>query len=348
MFGSEEILDKYREKANAAFIRQISERSQDAASLNFLSKEEEQDVQEYFQIKLVEFCAKFQPPMPKSVMGTSVHYFKRFYLYNSVMDYHPKEILVTAVYLATKVEEFNVSISQFVANIQGNQERATKIILNNELLLLQELHFNLTIHNPFRAMEGLLIDIKTRCGDMIESVDALRPEIDKFLDQVYLTNAILIYAPAQIALASIIHSASKQKKNLDNYVTQLLFAGQENDSIKNIVTCVRQIRILAKNVREPVKNIKALCDRLEACRNQDNNPDSAAYKRKLEELVDEEDSLLEPASKSSRTDTDILGMRSLSPGANWSLNQTKPVVHVRHFVPDQTTCPLFAICIQNN
>jgi hypothetical protein len=26
------------------------------------------------------------------------------------MDYHPKEILVTAVYLATKVEEFNVSI----------------------------------------------------------------------------------------------------------------------------------------------------------------------------------------------------------------------------------------------
>ena len=34
--------------------------------------------------------------------------------------------------------------------LQGNQERATKIILNNELLLLKELNFNLTVHNPFR------------------------------------------------------------------------------------------------------------------------------------------------------------------------------------------------------
>ena len=33
------------------------------------------------------------------------------------MDFHPKEILVTAVYLACKVEEFNVSMQQFVANI---------------------------------------------------------------------------------------------------------------------------------------------------------------------------------------------------------------------------------------
>ena len=66
------------------------------------------------------------------------------------MDFHPKEILVTAVYLACKVEEFNVSMQQFIANVQGNQERATKIILNNELLLMQELQFHLTIHNPFR------------------------------------------------------------------------------------------------------------------------------------------------------------------------------------------------------
>ena len=34
----------------------------------------------------------FQPPMPKAVKGTSLQYFKRFYLYNSIMDYHPKVI----------------------------------------------------------------------------------------------------------------------------------------------------------------------------------------------------------------------------------------------------------------
>lgn len=62
--------------------------------------------------------------------------------------------------LFSQVEEFNVSISQFVANIKGDREKASDIILNNELLLMQQLNYNLTIHNPFRPVEGLMIDIK--------------------------------------------------------------------------------------------------------------------------------------------------------------------------------------------
>jgi len=44
--------------------------------------------------------------MPRATVATALHYFKRFYLRNSVMDYHPKEILVTCVYLACKVVIF--------------------------------------------------------------------------------------------------------------------------------------------------------------------------------------------------------------------------------------------------
>jgi hypothetical protein len=47
-------------------------------------------------------------------------------------------------------------------------------------------------------------------------------------------------------------------------------------------------------------HIKTLCTRLEQCRNQDNNPDSLAYKRKLEELVDEDDLLLEDHTPSKQ------------------------------------------------
>lgn len=67
---------------------------------------------------------------------------------------------MTCIYLACKVEEFNVSIQQFVANIKGDREKATDIILNNELLLMEQLNFQLCIHNPYRPVEGLLIDIK--------------------------------------------------------------------------------------------------------------------------------------------------------------------------------------------
>jgi len=313
MFKNEASLAERRTKTNAAFIERRKNDSEAKRDDFFLTQIEESEVVGYFSKKLLEFCAKFKPPMPRAVKGTSFHYFKRFYLYNSVMDYHPKEILVTAVYLASKVEEFNVSISQFVSNIQGNQERATNIILNNELLLMQELQFHLTIHNPYRAVEGLLIDIKTRCTS-VQNVDSFRPEIDAFLDQVFLTDATLVFAPSQVALAAIIHSASRQKQNLDNYVTEKLFGSQADTAIMAIIDSVRKIRVMVKNIAQSTRNIITLMERLDACRNQDNNPDSTAYKRKLAELVDEDEvSSAKQQKMDFKTTAESLGARALSP-----------------------------------
>lgn len=69
---------------------------------------------------------------------------------------------VTCVYLACKIEEFYVTINDFVFNVKGDKKRAAEIILNNELQLTQELQFHLIIHQPFRPVEGLMIDIKVR------------------------------------------------------------------------------------------------------------------------------------------------------------------------------------------
>ena len=45
---------------------------------------------------------------------------------------------------------------------------------------------------------------------------------------------------------------------------------------------------MVKNMHNVPQKLGSLAERLEICRDQDNNPDSAAYKRKIEELVDEE------------------------------------------------------------
>ena len=84
-----------------------------------------------------------------------------------------------------------------------------------------------------------------------------------------------------------------------------LFGEQREEAILHIITCARNI-MMVKNIPDPTPNIKTLCTRLEQCRNQDNNPDSMAYKRKLEELVDEDDLLLEDhiPSKQARLDSD--------------------------------------------
>ena len=70
---------------------------------HFLSASEERMLQRFYESQLKEFCKRFNPPMPKSTIATALHYFKRFYLRNSTMDYHPKELLVTVAYLACKV-----------------------------------------------------------------------------------------------------------------------------------------------------------------------------------------------------------------------------------------------------
>lgn len=76
------------------------------------------------------------------------------------MEHHPKHIMVTCIFLATKIEEFNVTMKQFVDNIKGDRVKASEIVLNNELLLLHRLNYELTISHPYRPVEGFLIDIK--------------------------------------------------------------------------------------------------------------------------------------------------------------------------------------------
>lgn len=178
------------------------------------------------------------------------------------------------MYLACKTEEFNVSINQFTNNIKGDRRKAMDIILSNELLLMQRLNYYLTIHNPFRPIEGFLIDIKTRCP--LENPERLRPGIDEFLDKTFLTDACLLFAPSQIALAAVLHAASKEQENLDSYVTESLFYFTK-DKLPILIEAVRKIRFMVKTIVViPKEQCKLLEKKLEKCRNQDNNPDSEA------------------------------------------------------------------------
>lgn len=72
---------------------------------------------------------------------------------------------LVCIYLAMKIEEFNVSISQFIENIDSNgdnEEDLKSMITNLELLLIEKLFFHLTIHNFYRPFEGFILDIKVK------------------------------------------------------------------------------------------------------------------------------------------------------------------------------------------
>ncbi|KAJ3648409.1 hypothetical protein Zmor_020214 [Zophobas morio] len=302
MFNSEEELNKLRENANLKHIQTYGRHINEAQRYDyFLTAEEEKIMVKRYEIRLRDFCKRFQPPMTRCVIGTAFHYFKRFYIHNSVMNHHPKEIMVTCIYLACKVEEFNVSIQQFVANLKGDREKATDIILNNELLLMEQLSFHLAIHNPFRPVEGLLIDIKTRCS--LNDPERLRPGTEHFLERAFLTDVVLLYSPSQVALAAVLHAASKLQENLDSYVTDTLFGVDGRGKLEELIEAVRAIRSIVKMVdATPDRNQQKLLDKkLERCRNPENNPDSEIYKKRMQALLDEDDDLYQRIS--SRTDS---------------------------------------------
>lgn len=282
---STELADS-RKKANHDFIKRQQ------ANRDYLTYEEEKVLLIHYEYLLKQFCGRFQPPITMAnVVGTSIAYFKRFYLRNSVMDMHPKDIFLVCVYLACKIEEFNVSILQFVQNINSNESKddLANMILNNELRLMEKLDFHLNIHNFYRPFEGFLLDVKTRCSE-IQNVEVLRPFAMEFLDKILNTDAILLYPPSQIALTAVVYSSSKNKIDLDKYCRLILLNQFNNEEVKQFLTIIKCINKQHKEI--PVLNIeeiKRIETKLSKCYNYENDPRSQSFKEKNSKLLEDED-----------------------------------------------------------
>ena len=64
--------------------------------------------------------------------------------------------------------------------------------------------------------------------------------MDEFLDKAFQTAAPLLEAPSQLALAAVLHAASKLGENLDAYVTQRLLADEGEERLATLVDTVRR------------------------------------------------------------------------------------------------------------
>ena len=114
------------------------------------------------------------------VQATSMSYLKRFYLGNTVMDHHPKNVMcvlspgfsarhkkalmsrvdvshrLTCVFLATKTENFPISIDTFSSRVKTPPTD----ILSLEFLVSQSLKFEYKVHHAHLALNGILLDLQ--------------------------------------------------------------------------------------------------------------------------------------------------------------------------------------------
>ncbi|XP_066567979.1 cyclin-H isoform X1 [Amia ocellicauda] len=265
-FQNEDSLERLRTQANHSFHSKVQASGKFVLMESvFLNAREENVLFKHYEKRLLDFCTVFKPAMPKSVVGTANMYFRRFYLNNSLMEYHPRVIMLTCVYLACKVDEFNVSSSQFVGNLRettAGQERALEQILEYELLLIQQLNFHLVIHNPYRPLEGLLIDMKTRHPNL-ENPEVLRKAADDFLNRSVMTDTGLLFPPSQIALTAILHSASRAGLNMESYLTECL-GMKDKEKLSQTIDAMRRIKNLIKKYEAPkMEEVNILKQKLE-------------------------------------------------------------------------------------
>uniref|UniRef100_G3UI14 Cyclin-H n=1 Tax=Loxodonta africana TaxID=9785 RepID=G3UI14_LOXAF len=267
-FASEEQLARLRADANRKFkCKAVANGKVLPNDPVFLEPHEEMMLCKYYEKRLLEFCSVFKPAMPRSVVGTACMYFKRFYLNNSVMEYHPRIIMLTCAFLACKVDEFNVSSPQFVGNLRESplgQEKALEQILEYELLLIQQLNFHLIVHNPYRPFEGFLIDLKSRF------ITVYNPFIiSKSIDMVmecFIYDILLLSTNSPPAIYKCIHSISRLGKITISYLTESLMLKENRTCLSQLLDVMKSMRNLVKKYEPPrSEEVAVLKQKLERC-----------------------------------------------------------------------------------
>ncbi|KAL5111893.1 putative cyclin-H [Taenia crassiceps] len=190
----------------------------------FLTAEEEFVIVKRYIFAMKELFYQFSDSgLPVDVFGFAATYLKRFYLNNSVMDYFPREMMLTALYLACKVADYPLGLETFAAHIPRNREHYSEIVVHSELFLMEKLQYDIWIHTPYRPLNGLLVDLlayrRIQRGDTIKTeaeelatVDMmvnLKKEGHEIIHKWFQTDLCLTHSPSQFALAVLLELGRK-------------------------------------------------------------------------------------------------------------------------------------------
>lgn len=275
VFKSEKELADIRDELNASYRQRFKDTYPAKKDASFLSVDEEKALADYYQGVLIDVCGKFQPPIPQVVAATAVAYLKRFYLKVSVMDHPPKEMFLVCLYMACKVEEYNISVDTFLQILPvERREKAKDFIIGHELLLMQYLDFHLTVHNAYRPLEGFLIDLKTT-ETAAGKPEAWRPRMDEFLRVALAKDVCLLFPPSQIALAALYNAS---QTDTSRYISDS-FGGKADAITAQCQTIIDSV-LSSESYAFSKEQVKQIEVKLKGCRNPENNPDSKMFKRK--------------------------------------------------------------------
>ncbi|DAZ94552.1 TPA: hypothetical protein N0F65_002204 [Lagenidium giganteum] len=220
--------------------------------LEFLSIEQEALIREFYEQKVQQSCSTLFRTSDK-VKSSAVMLYKRFYLSNSVMEFHPKYIVPTAIYVAGKVEEQYISVDTVAEQLDVDH----KHVIGHEMILLEGVRFQLIMYHPFRSLLGFVDDLrafnKAKGRDLpLDTLQKLHSNSCAVVNELLLTDLPLTMYPSYVSLGSlaiVVDELAKesessgtssviQREHVLDFVRQSKFAKSENveDVFKQLET----------------------------------------------------------------------------------------------------------------
>ncbi|KAL5712872.1 Cyclin-H1-1 [Ranunculus cassubicifolius] len=243
-----------------------------------LKIEDEKFMRVFYEQKIQEVCGAFQ--FPHKVQGTAIMYFKRFYLQWSVMEHHPKNIMLTCIYASCKIEENHVSAEELGKGIKQDHQ----LILNNEMLVLQSLGFDLIVYAPYRSIEGFIDDIEDFChakNDHLQMLKDLQETAKLEVDRIILTDAPLLFPPGQLALAALRRSNEVHRVlDFERYLGSIISRQQSMHTSSELIESLNLIDSLLMNLHMPSSDdMKPIDRKLKYCLDPSLQDDKKREKR---------------------------------------------------------------------
>jgi hypothetical protein len=192
------------------------------------------------------------------VCATSILYFRRFYLNNSLLIHDPRVIMLGSIMLASKTEEARIENADGILIL--NPKLSKEKLIQSELFVLSSLNYQTKVYHPQNILQVIIADMKRKyskssstcivseeinsntsnnINDGCDDIQPVEPGIfelwltyaDNMLNTLQITNVCLIYTPLQLVFAVLYKT---ENLTIQNYKSTINANSNSNSNISNI------------------------------------------------------------------------------------------------------------------
>ncbi|CAL0304545.1 unnamed protein product [Lupinus luteus] len=191
--------------------------------VNPLDKEKGVTLEDFKLIKfhMANYILKLaqQVKIRQRVVATAVTYMRRVYTRKSMVEYDPRLVAPSCLYLASKSEESTLQARLLVFYIKklyadDKYRCEIKDILEMEMKILEALNFYLVVFHPYRSLSQLLQDAGLNDLNMTQVTWGI-------VNDTYKMDLILVHPPHLIALACIYIASVLREKDTTVWFEEL-------------------------------------------------------------------------------------------------------------------------------